>query len=61
MSFLPPYSPDFNPVEFLFRSMKAWLKRHMDYTFQEPKNALVDALEASSEQASSFFVLSGYF
>ena len=60
VSFLPPYSPDFNPVEFLFRSMKAWLKRHLDYTFQEPKNALVDALEASSEQASSFFALSEY-
>lgn len=24
MAFLPPYSPDLNPVEFLW----AWLKRH---------------------------------
>ena len=41
--------------------MKTWLKRHLDYTFQEPKNTIVDAFEASSDKASSFFALSGYF
>lgn len=26
--FLPPYSPDFNPIEFAFSSIKAYLRRH---------------------------------
>jgi len=26
--YLPPYSPDFNPIEQTFHSIKAWLRRH---------------------------------
>ena len=26
--YLPPYSPDFNPIEQSFHSLKAWLRRH---------------------------------
>ena len=26
--YLPPYSPDFNPIEQAFHSIKAWLRRH---------------------------------
>jgi hypothetical protein len=26
--FLPPYSPQFNPIELAFSSVKAWLRRH---------------------------------
>ena len=26
--YLPPYSPDFNPIEQSFHSLKAWLLRH---------------------------------
>jgi transposase len=26
--FLPPYSPDFNPIELCFSGLKLWLKRH---------------------------------
>jgi transposase len=26
--YLPPYSPDFNPIEEAFSMIKAWLKRH---------------------------------
>lgn len=25
--FLPPYSPDFNPIENIFAKMKAWIRR----------------------------------
>ena len=28
LEFLPPYSPDFNPIEELFSVIKAWMKRH---------------------------------
>jgi transposase len=26
--YLPPYSPDFNPIEHAFHSIKAWLRCH---------------------------------
>ena len=26
--YLPPYSPDFNPIEQAFHSIKAWLSHH---------------------------------
>ena len=26
--YLPPYSPDFNPIEEAFSAIKAWLRRH---------------------------------
>jgi transposase len=26
--YLPPYSPDFNPIEQAFHSLKSWLRRH---------------------------------
>lgn len=28
--FLPPYSPDFNPIELAFSAIKADIKRHGD-------------------------------
>ena len=33
--YLPPYSPDFNPIEEGFSAMKAWLRRNRDYTLME--------------------------
>ena len=29
--FLPPYSPDYNPIELLFSAMKYCLRRNGDY------------------------------
>ncbi len=26
--YLPPYAPEFNPIEQAFHSIKAWLRRH---------------------------------
>ena len=28
LRFLPPYSPDYNPIELTFAVIKAWIKRH---------------------------------
>jgi len=28
--YLPPYSPDFNPIELSFSVLKAWVRRHQD-------------------------------
>src|SRR5256885_2867002 len=36
--FLPPYSPDFNPIELTFSVLKAWIKRHYHFTRQSYTN-----------------------
>jgi transposase len=28
LAFLPPYSPDLNPIEEFFSELKAWIKRN---------------------------------
>jgi hypothetical protein len=33
--YLPPYSPDFNPIEEGFSSMKAWIRRNREYVLAE--------------------------
>ena len=29
--FLPPYSPDYNPIETAFSFIKSWIKRNHDF------------------------------
>ena len=43
--FLPPYSPDYNPIEKLWANMKRWLKKNMrNYaSFEEALEAAIDA------------------
>ena len=33
--YLPPYSPDYNPIEEGFSAMKAWIRRNRDYVLGE--------------------------
>ncbi|KAI0338146.1 hypothetical protein BDW22DRAFT_1338416 [Trametopsis cervina] len=33
--YLPPYSPDFDPIEEGFSSMKSWMRANRDYVFGE--------------------------
>ena len=35
--FLPPYSPDLNPIELVFKDIKAWLQNRHLYAAQRPK------------------------
>jgi transposase len=30
LEFLPPYSPDYNPIELTFKDLKTWIKRHFE-------------------------------
>jgi transposase len=34
LRYLPPYSPDFNPIELVFLVLKAWIKRW--FAFKRP-------------------------
>lgn len=44
--YLPPYSPDFNPIEKLWSKVKAWLRRVEAKTFDGLSDAIADALRA---------------
>jgi transposase len=33
--FLPPCSPDYNPIELAFESIKAWIRRHGQITRED--------------------------
>lgn len=46
--FLPPYSPDFNPIESTFKDLKAWIKRH--YIQAEEYELFDDFLEHAVQQ-----------
>jgi transposase len=59
--YLPPYSPDFNPIEQAFSKLKASLRRAEART----REALIEAMGAalstiSAQDASSFFGHCGY-
>ena len=45
--FLPPYSPEYNPIEKLWANMKRWLRQHMrEYdSFEDALEAAIDAYE----------------
>lgn len=30
LEYLPPYSPDLNPIEESFAELKAWMRKHSD-------------------------------
>jgi transposase len=45
VQFLPPYSPDFNPIELAFAKLKAFLRAARPRTFDQVCNLLAIALE----------------
>ena len=70
IEFLPPYSPDYNPIEEMFSAMKAWIRRNYDYVRSEltgdmscnPFCVLWDAVfdVGTSENAEGWYRHSGY-
>ena len=42
--FLPPYSPDFNPIEMAFAKLKAWLRAARPRTFDQVVELVKQAL-----------------
>jgi transposase len=43
--FLPPYSPDFNPIEEFFAELKAFIKQSWHYYEEIHSKALIPFLE----------------
>src|SRR2546423_15389324 len=63
VEFLPPYSPDFNPIETCFSVIKSFLKRHRDFVHScnDPKYPLLVACsQITTQMAVNFFENSIY-
>lgn len=61
MLFLPPYSPDLNPIELAFAKIKALLKKAAARTVHGLWDAIRDAINAvTPADARSFFTACGY-
>lgn len=61
VEFLPPYSPDFNPIEQCWAKVKAWLRKAKARTFDDLLTALDQALRAvSRNDAAAWFAHCGY-
>ena len=58
---LPPYSPDFNPIEMAFSKIKAILRKAAARTVQALWDAIRHAIDAVTPQdAKSYFIACGY-
>jgi transposase len=61
LSFLPPYSPDLNPIEKLFSKLKALLKKAACRTIKALWDAIGKLLDTfSPEECKNYFKSSGY-
>ena len=62
--YLPPYSPDLNPIEEAFSKIKAWIRRNND-VFSTGDGILYDMREAldiiTAEDAEGYIRHAGYF
>jgi len=61
LRFLPPYSPDFNPIELMWSKMKASLRKRKARTKELLEDAIVLALDAvTASDVSGWFAHDGY-
>lgn len=59
--FLPPYSPDFNPIEQAFAKFKALLRKAAARTIDALWDAIADAIERfTPAECVAYFTDSGY-
>jgi transposase len=59
--FLPPYSPDFNPIEMAFAKLKAFLRAAAARTIPDLWDALKNALDAfTPNECRNYFATAGY-
>jgi transposase len=61
LNYLPPYSPDFNPIENAFAKLKAFLRKAEARTPDRLWHAIADALTRfSAEESTNYFAAAGY-
>ena len=61
LRYLPPYSPDFNPIENAFAKLKATLRKAEARTRDELWAAIANALDGFPEnECANYFSAAGY-
>ena len=61
LRYLPPYSPDLNPIEMAFSKLKAILKKAAARTIEDLWNAIAQALpKLTPKDCASYFAAAGY-
>ncbi len=61
LRFLPPYSPDFNPIEMAFSKLKAFLKKTAARTVDDLWDAIAQGIETfSPTECQNYFAAAGY-
>lgn len=59
--YLPPYSPDFNPIEKAFAKLKALLRKAAARTINDLWDAIRDAMpKFSATECANYFTATGY-
>jgi transposase len=59
--FLPPYSPDFNPIENAFSKLKAMLRKAAERTVDDLWNAIGRIADAfTATECTNYFAAAGY-
>jgi transposase len=61
LRYLPPYSPDLNPIEMAFSKLKALLKKAAARSVEELWHAIASALPMlTAEECSNYLAAAGY-
>ncbi len=61
LRYLPPYSPDFNPIENAFSKLKAALRKAAARTIGDLWDAIRDALPSfTPQECANYFTAAGY-
>lgn len=59
--YLPPYSPDFNPIEMAFSKLKALLRKAAARTIAELWDVIADAIQTITPgECVNYFAAAGY-
>jgi transposase len=59
--YLPPYSPDFNPIEMAFSKLKAILRKAAARSMDDLWQVIAEALDEFSQQdCTNYFTAAGY-
>ena len=61
LHFLPPYSPDFNPIEMAFCKLKAFLKKTAPRTVDDLWDAIAAGIDTfTPTECQNYFAAAGY-
>lgn len=59
--YLPPYSPDFNPIEMAFSKFKALLRKAAPRTIPELWHVIAEAIDKfNAQECRNYFAAAGY-